>query len=92
MNVSRSILHVFDIADAGDHLYIWDGADTTTGQFIGGFNSPFGSNDNNLILLYPDGIQSTSGCFTFYFHSDSDFITGDRMGSQYFVLFSLRKL
>jgi len=68
---------LFDIADAGDFLYIWDGADTTTGDFIGGFNSPFGSNDNNLMLIYPDGIQSTSGCFTFYFHSDSDFITGD---------------
>ena len=67
----------FDIADANDWLYIWDGADTTTGEFIGGFNSPFGSNSNNLTLLYPDGIQSVSGCFTFYFHSDSDFITGD---------------
>lgn len=66
----------FEIDDPQDWLYIWDGSDTTSGDFIGAFNNPFGNNSNNILSIYPDGIQSVSGCFTFYFHSDSDFITG----------------
>jgi gliding motility-associated-like protein len=66
----------FDVGDPQDWLYVWDGADTATGEFVGAFNNPFGNNTNNILTLFPNGIQSVSGCFTFYFHSDSDFITG----------------
>lgn len=66
----------FDIPDVQDWLYVWDGADTTDGIFIGAFNNSFGNNDNSLEYIYPDGMQSTSGCFTFFFQSDGDLITG----------------
>jgi gliding motility-associated-like protein len=66
----------FDIPDGQDWLYVWDGADTASGNYIGRYNNPFGNNTNNLSVLYPDGIQSTTGCFTFVFISDSDFIVG----------------
>lgn len=66
----------FDIPDGQDWLYIWDGADTISGNYIGRFNNPFGNTQNNLSVIYPDGIQSTAGCFTFVFTSDNDFIVG----------------
>ena len=67
----------FNIPDAQDWLYIWDGADTTSGTYVGRYNNPFGSNTNNLMNIYPNGIQSTTGCFTFVFISDGDFVTGN---------------
>lgn len=66
----------FDVPDGGDWLYIWDGSDTTSGTYIGRFNNPFGNNANNLMSIYPSGFQSTSGCMTFVFISDGDFIVG----------------
>lgn len=66
----------FDIPDGQDWLYIWDGSDTATAAFVGQFNNPFGNNENNILSIYPNGFQSTTGCFTFLFVSDGDFITG----------------
>jgi gliding motility-associated-like protein len=66
----------FDIPDAQDWLYVWDGSDTATADFIGQFNNPFGNNDFNITMIYPSGFQSTTGCLTFLFVSDGDFITG----------------
>ena len=43
----------FDIPDADDWLYIWDGADTATAAFVGQFNNPFGNNANDLLNIYP---------------------------------------
>jgi len=62
----------FDIQDSQDWLYVWDGTDTISGTFIGKFNSPTGS----IMDIYPNGVQSTSGCLTFYFTSNSNFNTG----------------
>jgi gliding motility-associated-like protein len=66
----------FNIPDGQDWLYVWDGADTASGNFIGRYNNPFGNNTNSITYLYPNGIQSTTGCFTFVFESDGDFIVG----------------
>ncbi len=65
-----------NIPDSQDWLYIWDGSDTISGTYVGKYNNPFGNNTNNLSTLYPNGIQSTSGCFTFFFDSDGDINTG----------------
>ena len=67
----------FSIPDGQDWLYIWDGADTTSGTYIGRYNNPFGSNVNNLMVLYPNGIQSSSGCLTFVFISNGNLNTGN---------------